>query len=148
MQTHQPISLNQATLAFLLLSIALVGCDVPRCDGKNPNFTYSPFCLPNDYNKDIVPHTDGPLHINVDIWVSQSSITGVARLFLLTGQIQKNEKLRGPHMKKVKLIFKPKKDLFKVFFYKMVSKNSQKLFGGPQFGHVWSITYLQFVPQS
>jgi hypothetical protein len=49
-QTHQPISLNHA-ITLLVIGITLVGGDVPRCDSKNPNFTYSPFCLPNDYNK-------------------------------------------------------------------------------------------------
>ena len=38
-------------------------------------------------------------------------------------------------------MFKPKGDLLKVFSYKMVSKSSlqgpQKMFGGPQLGHVW-----------
>ncbi len=44
--------------------------DMPRCDSSRPDFSMSPYCLPNDYNKDIVPPTNGmPLHINVDIWV-------------------------------------------------------------------------------
>ena len=54
---------------FLILMPALAKALVPRCDGKNPDFTKSPYCLPNDYNMDIVPPTEGPLHINVDIFV-------------------------------------------------------------------------------
>jgi hypothetical protein len=49
---------------------------MPRCDSKDPDFELakSPYCLPFDYNKDIVPPTYGdPLHINVDIWVFEVS---------------------------------------------------------------------------
>jgi hypothetical protein len=60
-------------VVLLLVAASIVGGDIPRCDGHNPEFTHSPFCLPNDYNKDIVPATEGPLHINVDIWVFEVS---------------------------------------------------------------------------
>eukprot|EP00094_Tigriopus_californicus_P002620 TCALIF_02532-PA protein Name:"Similar to GABRG2 Gamma-aminobutyric acid receptor subunit gamma-2 (Gallus gallus)" AED:0.06 eAED:0.06 QI:0/0.66/0.25/0.75/1/0.75/4/0/253 len=46
---------------------------MPRCDGKGIDFSLTPYCLPQDYNKDIVPPTDGPLYINVDIWVFEVS---------------------------------------------------------------------------
>ncbi|TRY73728.1 hypothetical protein TCAL_02532 [Tigriopus californicus] len=51
------------------------GCQsgMPRCDGKGIDFSLTPYCLPQDYNKDIVPPTDGPLYINVDIWVFEVS---------------------------------------------------------------------------
>ena len=62
---------------ILLLFLATFGiksaiCDVPRCDesGSHP---LEPFCMPNDYNKDLVPPTEGPLQINVDIWVFEVS---------------------------------------------------------------------------
>ena len=57
-----------ATIVLGLLSRPLQA-DVPRCDKENPDFTNSPYCLPVHYNKDIIPPTDGPLHINVDIFV-------------------------------------------------------------------------------
>ena len=49
---------------------------MPTCGGGvTPDFSLSPYCLPDDYNKDIVPPTDGkPLHINVDIWVFEVSL--------------------------------------------------------------------------
>jgi len=67
-------SKEELTLLIVLLCLVCkVGGDIPRCDSKHPNFSYSPFCLPNDYNKDIVPPTEGPLNINVDIWVFEVS---------------------------------------------------------------------------
>ena len=57
-----------ATIVFGLLSRPLQA-DVPRCDKENPDFTKSPYCLPVTYNKDLIPPTEGPLHINVDIFV-------------------------------------------------------------------------------
>ena len=75
----------EVTMAFSILS--LVGllaalaelpfkclADVPRCDRENPDFTHSPYCLPYDYNLDIIPPMDGPLVINVDIFVFEVSI--------------------------------------------------------------------------
>ena len=62
-------------LAFLLIVVMTtvltrpLYADVPRCDKNNPDFSKSPFCFPEDYNMDIVPHSDGPLHVNVDIFV-------------------------------------------------------------------------------
>ena len=60
-----------ATLFLLLVALlGFVGCDMPVCNRTDPDFSKSPYCLPDDYNKDIVPPTGGqPLHINVDIWV-------------------------------------------------------------------------------
>jgi hypothetical protein len=54
--THQAIPLNHVVVFFVaavvaVVTVDVVDCDVPRCDGKNPNFTHSPFCLPTDYNK-------------------------------------------------------------------------------------------------
>ena len=57
-----------ATIVFGLLSRPLQA-DVPRCDKDSPDFTKSPYCLPVTYNKDLIPPTEGPLHINVDIFV-------------------------------------------------------------------------------
>ena len=57
-----------ATIVLGLLSKPLQA-DVPRCDKENPDFTNSPYCLPVHYNKDIIPETEGPLDINVDIFV-------------------------------------------------------------------------------
>ena len=57
-----------ATIVFGLLSRPLQA-DVPRCDKDSPDFTKSPYCLPHTYNKDLIPPTEGPLHINVDIFV-------------------------------------------------------------------------------
>ena len=75
----------EVTMAFSILS--LVGllaalaelpfkclADVPRCDRENPDFTHSPYCLPYDYNLDIIPPMDGPLVINVDIFVFEVSM--------------------------------------------------------------------------
>ena len=62
-------------LAFLLIVVLTtvltspIYADVPRCDKNNPDFSKSPFCFPDDYNMDIVPASDGPLHVNVDIFV-------------------------------------------------------------------------------
>ena len=56
------------TIVFGLLSRPLQA-DVPRCEDDSPDFTNSPYCLPTSYNKDIIPPTDGPLRINVDIFV-------------------------------------------------------------------------------
>ncbi len=65
---------------------------------------------------------------------------------MLTGQIQKDKKAPRAANKKVILILKPKRYLFKVFSYKKVSKSllhsPQKMFGGPHadrgphFGHI------------
>ncbi len=59
-------------MAFVLISVvvataflAFAEATVPMCDKNNPDFSKSPYCLPNDYNKDIVPETEGPLHVNV-----------------------------------------------------------------------------------
>lgn len=68
---------SKMTLASTLLSLLVtmagwptrVQGDVPRCDGANPDFSNNPYCLPHDYNLDIIPPMDGPLHINVDIFV-------------------------------------------------------------------------------
>lgn len=58
----------------LLLFLPAVNSDIPRCHKDNPDFTKSPYCLPYDYNKDIVPPTHGePLYINVDIFVFEVS---------------------------------------------------------------------------
>ena len=65
-----------ATIVFGLLSRPLQA-DVPRCDKDSPDFTKSPYCLPVTYNKDLIPPTDGPLNINVDIFVFE------VQLFLL-----------------------------------------------------------------
>ncbi len=55
---------------LMVLAAVPAGCDMPMCNSSNPDFSKSPYCLPDDYNKDIVPPTQGrPLHINVDIWV-------------------------------------------------------------------------------
>ena len=62
-----------STLLSLLVTMAKwptrVQGDVPRCDGAKPDFSNNPYCLPHDYNLDIIPPMDGPLHINVDIFV-------------------------------------------------------------------------------
>ena len=48
--------------------------DMPICARASPDFSKSPYCLPDDYNKDIVPPTNGqPLNISVDIWVFEVS---------------------------------------------------------------------------
>eukprot|EP00093_Oithona_nana_P012399 12399.XXX_323856_316976_1 [CDS] Oithona nana genome sequencing. len=66
-------------LAFLLIVVLTtvltspIYADVPRCDKNNPDFSKSPFCFPDDYNMDIVPASDGPLHVNVDIFVFEVS---------------------------------------------------------------------------
>ncbi len=68
--------------AFLLLLPHPAGCDMPVCNRTDPDFSKSPYCLPDDYNKDIVPPTGGrPLHINVDIWVFE------VRLLFLVGWV-------------------------------------------------------------
>ena len=75
-RARQTISLNFLVVIVAYAAVVvvkIVDCDVPRCDSKNPNFTPGPFCLPTDYNNDIVPETEGPLHINVDIWVFEVS---------------------------------------------------------------------------
>lgn len=64
--------------ALLLLLLLLVSSpcrgDIPRCHSDSPDFSASPYCLPYDYNKDIVPPTGGqPLNISVDIWVFEVS---------------------------------------------------------------------------
>jgi hypothetical protein len=65
---------------FLLAFIfSTVKGDIPRCDGDNPDFSNNPYCLPNDYNKDIVPVTEGPLNINVDIFVFEVSIQNISK---------------------------------------------------------------------
>ncbi len=64
--------------ASLLTCLSLIAwalpaaSDIPRCD-RDGNIEASsslggpvaPYCLPLDYNKDIIPHTDGPLKIKV-----------------------------------------------------------------------------------
>ena len=53
-----------------------VRCDIPLCDehGSHP---VEPFCMPDDYNKDLVPPTEGPLNVNVDIWVFEVRVFAV-----------------------------------------------------------------------
>ena len=55
-------------LAWVLVVVGSVRGDIPLCDehGAHP---VEPFCMPGDYNKDLVPPTEGPLNVNVDIWV-------------------------------------------------------------------------------
>ena len=66
---HQLVLLLSA-----LLFLHPVDSGMPICSRTNPDFSKSPYCLPDDYNKDIVPPTGGePLHINVDIWVFEVS---------------------------------------------------------------------------
>ena len=57
---------------LVLLPLSAVG-DIPRCHEDKPDFSKAPYCLPFDYNKDIVPPTTGPLYINVDIFVFEVS---------------------------------------------------------------------------
>ena len=64
--------MDPAFLLIVVLTTVLTRplyADVPRCDRNNPDFSQSPYCFPEDYNMDIVPHSDGPLHVNVDIFV-------------------------------------------------------------------------------
>ena len=56
------------TIVFGLLSRPLQA-DVPTCDTDSPDFTSSPYCLPGDYNKDIIPPMEGPLHIHVNTFI-------------------------------------------------------------------------------
>ena len=58
-----------AVLLPILLLASITKADVPRCDKNNPDFSASPYCLPSDYNLDIIPPTDGPLNVNVDVFV-------------------------------------------------------------------------------
>ena len=82
------------TLASTLLSLLVtmagwptrVQGDVPRCDGANPDFSNNPYCLPHDYNLDIIPPMDGPLHINVDIFVFEVN-NSIFHLKLHNGRI-------------------------------------------------------------
>lgn len=68
----------------ILVIIFLVICwlnqpakaDMPRCDGDSPDFSGSPYCLPFDYNLDIIPPTEGPLNVNVDIFVFEVNYWG------------------------------------------------------------------------
>ena len=61
-----------ALTVFVAMLIRPLQADVPRCDKNNPDFSKSPYCLPTDYNLDIMPPTDGPLAINVDIFVFEA----------------------------------------------------------------------------
>ena len=50
-----------------------VQCDMPMCDEHGNSADPAPYCLPFDYNKDLVPPSNEPLRINVDIWVFEVS---------------------------------------------------------------------------
>jgi len=55
----------------LLLLPRMAICDIPRC---NPdNMGDNPFCIPLDYNKDLIPPTEGPLEVFVDIFIFEVS---------------------------------------------------------------------------
>ena len=72
---RQPVVSKMSQLAltvFVAMLIRPLQADVPRCDKNNPDFSKSPYCLPTDYNLDIMPPTDGPLAINVDIFVFEA----------------------------------------------------------------------------
>ena len=60
-------------LGILVAKLPLIWAGVPLCDKINPDFTASPYCLPDDYNLDIIPPMDGSLNINVDIFVFEVS---------------------------------------------------------------------------
>lgn len=62
-------------LTVWLVLAGLVSCDMPVCDkeGRSLN-SLAPYCLPHDYNKDLIPPMHGdPLPITVDIWVFEVS---------------------------------------------------------------------------
>lgn len=61
---------NILTLGLLLLTHG-VNCDIPICN-QNPKGEH-PFCIPEDYNKDLIPDTNGPLDIFVDIFIFEVS---------------------------------------------------------------------------
>lgn len=71
------IQIMLATIAPLLPrlicpSVLVVEAAIPRCDSNSDS--PGPFCMPQDYNKDLVPPTDGqPLSIHVDTWVFEVS---------------------------------------------------------------------------
>jgi len=57
----------------LVLLLLLVGgyCDIPICNHHKQG--EHPFCIPEDYNKDLIPPTNGPLDIFVDIFIFEVS---------------------------------------------------------------------------
>ena len=64
-----------SVVSVTTLSVFCVGttwADIPICDADG-NHPIEPFCMPADYNKDLVPPTEGPLNVNVDIWVFEAS---------------------------------------------------------------------------
>ncbi|CAB4066050.1 unnamed protein product [Lepeophtheirus salmonis] len=67
------LSLSTSLTLLLFFSPQLSKCVLPICDPENPDFSENPFCLPSNYNKDVVPPTEGPLNVHVDIWVFEVS---------------------------------------------------------------------------
>merc|ERR1719419_2193117 len=58
---------------FMLVALipTVTHCDIPICNQK-PKGDH-PFCIPEDYNKDLIPATNGPLDIFVDIFIFEVS---------------------------------------------------------------------------
>merc|ERR1719507_2528208 len=58
-------------LCLLLFLPQTAICDIPRCNPENMGD--NPFCIPLDYNKDLIPPTEGPLEVFVDIFIFEVS---------------------------------------------------------------------------
>ncbi|XP_023323769.1 gamma-aminobutyric acid receptor subunit gamma-4 isoform X2 [Eurytemora carolleeae] len=59
-------------IIIFLLSLHSVLCDIPKCNHNNMGD--HPFCIPSEYNKDVIPPTpDGPLEVFVDIFIFEVS---------------------------------------------------------------------------
>lgn len=64
---------NQTLLVWSLVLVVgvRIKCDIPVCNRNRMGD--HPFCIPDDYNKDMIPSSEGPLEIFVDIFIFEVS---------------------------------------------------------------------------
>jgi len=62
---------NKIAVVCVLILVIGVSSDIPICNQNS--LSDHPFCIPPDYNKDMIPSTDGPLEIFVDIFIFEVS---------------------------------------------------------------------------